>query len=480
MTSTGGPSTLTGMTLQAPQRALPDQLDEGPGLLRLLRRSRRFRAGRDAVDVLSVLVVVVPVGIWLAQGGVAEFASPGTALHTLGVLCGLVGTALLCEMLLLAARIPAVDHSIGHDRAILRHRKLNVSMITLLTSHGVLLVLSTMTAASGGILGELWMLASVRDTALALASIALFALVGFTSAAVVRLKLPRELWHLVHLASYLAVLTAIPHQFSSGRVFAQGPARWYWAAVFLVCFVCLVRWRVLTPVITSLAQRLVVSRVQHIAPDVTCIEMTGRRLDDLDVRAGQFLSFRFLGPRLWFHSHPFSVSSAVRGNRLRITVRALGRGTVALQGVRVGTPVFVQGPYGIFGERARSRTGLVLVGAGVGVAPIRALLEEAQVMPERTLVVLRAPRTEQLYLHDEIAHLCRARHVRLVTVVGHHARGSWSSTSQPRLSLADLAPWICESDVYVCGPEGFMDAVRADARACGLPDGQFHDERFGL
>ena len=94
--------------------------------------------------------------------------------------------------------------------------------------------------------------------------------------------------------------------------------------------------------------------------------------------------------------------------------------------------------------------------------------------------MLRASRPQELYLYDEIAQLCRQRHVDLVTVVGHHARGRWSSVSQPWLSLADLAPWIRQSDVYVCGPEGFMDAVQADARACGLPDDQFHDERFGL
>lgn len=458
----------------------PNPSIEAPGLLRLRRRSRSFRARRDVVDVVGVLFVVMPVGIWLAQGGANGLTDLRSGLHAMGVLCGLVGTALLCEMLLLAARIPYVDHSIGHDRAILRHRQLNVSMITLLVCHGVFLVLANASALTGGVLGELWMLASVRDTALAIVSMGLFALVGLSSAAAVRLRLPREVWHGVHLVSYIAVLAAIPHQFTTGQVFAQGPARWYWAAMFLACFFCLVRWRMVLPLVTSWQQRLVVSRLQHIAPDVTCIEMTGGRLDELDVRAGQFLSFRFLAPRLWTHAHPFSVSAAVRNNRLRITVRALGRGTRALQRVSEGTPVFIQGPYGIFGERARSQPGLVLVGAGVGIAPIRALLEEAQVIPDLTLVVLRASRPQELFLYDEIAHLCRLRGARLVTVVGHHARGRWSSVSQPRLRLVDLAPWIRESDVFVCGPAGFMDAVHADARACGLPDDQFHDERFGL
>ncbi|MFT8396360.1 ferric reductase-like transmembrane domain-containing protein [Propionibacterium sp.] len=468
------------MTVQPRRRESPDITADPPRLLELGRRSAGHRARRDVVDVVGVLLIVIPVGIWLAQGGVAGVNDLRSGVHSLGVFCGLVGTALLCEMLLLAARIPYVDHSIGHDRAILRHRQLNVSMITLLICHGIFLVLANATALTGGLVGELWMLASVRDTALAVVSIFLFGLVGLSSAAAVRLKLPREVWHGVHLVSYIAVLAAIPHQFTAGQVFAQGPARWYWATMLLVSVFCLVCWRMILPVVTSWRQRLVVSRVQHIAPDVTCIEMTGSRLGELDVRAGQFLSFRFLAPGLWTHAHPFSASASVRNHRLRITVRALGRGTRALQQVRNGTPVFIQGPYGVFGERARSQPGLVLVGAGVGIAPIRALLEEAQVLPGRALVVLRASRPQELYLYDEIAQLCRRRHVGLVTVVGHHARGSWVSVSQPGLRLGNLAPWILHSDVYVCGPEGFMDAVHADARACGLPDEQFHDERFGL
>jgi ferredoxin-NADP reductase len=44
--------------------------------------------------------------------------------------------------------------------------------------------------------------------------------------------------------------------------------------------------------------------------------------------------------------------------------------------------------------------------------------------------------------------------------------------------LGDFAPWARQADIYVCGPEGFVDAVVADARTYGVPEGQIHDERF--
>lgn len=42
----------------------------------------------------------------------------------------------------------------------------------------------------------------------------------------------------------------------------------------------------------------------------------------------------------------------------------------------------------------------------------------------------------------------------------------------------DLVPGIPQYDVYVCGPDRWMDAVCAAALEVGLPANQLHQERF--
>ena len=62
-----------------------------------------------------------------------------------------------------------------------------------------------------------------------------------------------------------------------------------------------------------------------------------------------------------------------------------------LAGIRPGTRVALEGPYGIFSEASRSRSRLVLVAAGIGVTPVRSLLESARFRPGEATVLLRSP-----------------------------------------------------------------------------------------
>ena len=93
-------------------------------------------------------------------------------------------------------------------------------------------------------------------------------------------------------------------------------------------------------------------------------------------------------------------------------------------------------------------------------------------------VVAFASTPEELYLVDEVRDLCAHRGAALHLLVGPRAWDTWVSTSYAGARLTDFAPWVRDADVFVCGPNPWMDAVLADAEACGIPRSQVHDERF--
>jgi ferredoxin-NADP reductase len=43
-----------------------------------------------------------------------------------------------------------------------------------------------------------------------------------------------------------------------------------------------------------------------------------------------------------------------------------------------------------------------------------------------------------------------------------------------------LFPTLADSDVYVCGPEPLVSAVRKAAEDLGVPKNRFHDEAFAF
>ena len=106
----------------------------------------------------------------------------------------------------------------------------------------------------------LWV--QVPDMWLAFVSMALFIAVVVTSLVAVRRRFPYEFWYVVHLLTYAAVLTSIPHQFSVGGLFAEGTwQRWYWLAICIATGAALVYFRVLEPMVATLRHQLTVGRV---------------------------------------------------------------------------------------------------------------------------------------------------------------------------------------------------------------------------
>ncbi|MGY2744737.1 ferredoxin reductase family protein [Arthrobacter sp. UYCu723] len=459
-----------------------------PDPFRAQSRRRLLRA--DLLTVLAWASVAGAVALWLADGGASGFSSVAGSFTAVGIVAGLAGMDLVVLMLLLAARIPVVDTTVGHDRALEFHRKLGKPALYLLLAHGILIAAGYGMAEGLDPVSEavvLWVL--VPDMWLAFVSIALFVAVAVTSLVAVRRRFPYEFWYAVHLLTYAAVLTAIPHQFSVGGLFAEGTwQRWYWLAICIATGAALLHYRVLKPLVATFRHQLTVSRVVQVAPGVVNIEMKGLHLHDLAGSGGRFFIWRFLAPGLWWHPHPFSLSAepvqfdAAGTGVLRITVRNLGRGSRQLIAVKPGTRVAVEGPYGLFSTAARSRSQVVMIGAGIGITPLRALLERTPFTPGNATVLLRGHSEAELYLGEEILDLCKQRGATLFHLTGPRPAGgrSWLPETAARAGhgLAYYAPNLGDSDIYICGPVAWARSVIHDARAAGAREEQLHYERF--
>jgi predicted ferric reductase len=462
---------------------------KGPGTFTAQHRRRLVQV--DLLTTSAWASVAAAVALWLADGGAAGFSTPAGAFTALGIVAGLAGMDLVLLMLLLVARIPLIDQAVGHDRALEFHRKLGKPSLYLLLVHGILIAIGYGMAEGLDPVSEavsLWVL--VPDMWLAYISMALFIAVVVTSLVAVRKRFPYEFWYAVHLLTYAAVATSLPHQFSVGGLFAEGKwQRWYWLAVCIATGAALLHYRVLEPLVATFRHQLTVSRVVQVAPGVVSIEMHGLHLNELSGTGGRFFIWRFLAPGMWWHPHPFSLSAeplpfdASGRGLLRITVRNLGRGSARLAGLKPGTKVAVEGPYGIFSTAARSRDNVVMIGAGIGITPLRALLESTPFEPGRATVILRGRSKQELYLSDEILELARKRGATVFHLTGprssRHA-GSWlpDTGTGTGYRLTDYAPDVDGADVYVCGPAAWARNVLDDARAAGVKEEQLHYERF--
>jgi len=420
---------------------------------------------------------------WAAGGGLQDLLGWTTALDSTGRLAGLIASVLLLAQVVLMARVPTVERAFGQDRLARLHRLVGFTSFTLMLAH---IGLITWGYAGGRLrqtVATLWTLTvDYPGMLLALAGTCCLVMVVVTSIRAARRRLRYESWHLLHLYAYLGVFLALPHQLWTGQEFLASTARTvFWWSAWIATAGAVLIWRVALPLLRSARYGLRVAGVVVEAPGVVSVHLTGRDRG-LRPEAGQFFTFRFLSGRGWMRAHPYSLSAEPAGGGLRFTAKVVGDGSGALVHLRPGTRVLVEGPYGRLTERARTRRPVALIGAGVGITPLRALAESLDYAPGEAVLIHRF--TDRPLFPAEFRSLSRARGLRVVQLPGHRrSPDSWLGDGVPPVddvaALNLLVPGIGEHEVFICGPESWAADVARSARAAGVPAEHIHSESFG-
>jgi predicted ferric reductase len=400
----------------------------------------------------------------------------GQVLTAAGRITGLVAGYLLIVQVLLVSRLGPLDRAIGAHHLLRWHRELGGYLVVAVLAHAGFITVGYARIEGTGLLAEVWMLLSrYEDMISAFVATALLVGIGLLGIRTLRRALPYEAWYYLHVTAYLVLLLGYGHQFATGQELAlPGPARIWWTGLY-VAAVAAVGWgRVLAPFRLNLRHRLRVADVVAEAPGMVSVYVTGRRLDELDARAGQFFRWRFLTRGRWWQSHPFSLSAAPNGRRLRLTAKAVGDHTADLAGLRPGTPVYVEGPSGQFTADRRTRSRALLIAGGSGIAPIRALLEE---LPPGAVVVYRASTVDDLAFRRELEWLADARGADLWYVVGARDDPGPRRLFSPA-GLRELVPDVAARDVYLCGPAGLIELATDLLRRLRVPRRQIHVDPF--
>lgn len=441
---------------------------------------------QDLVESLGWLSVVWVVFTFLIDGGAVGVTDLHSALGAIERLSALVATDLLLIQTLLIARVPWLDKIYGHDRATLTHKRLGKPVLYLVILHFVAVVWSYAIADSKNVVDEFFaMLNTIPDLITGTIAFVLMILVVVTSIKITRSRLSYEAWYLVHLLAYGAVMLAIPHQINVGTDIAGKPmAQIFWISAYLFVGLNILWFRLLSPIVISGIHGLKVSEVISESSDATSIYISGRKLKNLQAKSGQFFILRFVNPRQWWRAHPFSLSAAPSNDELRFTIGNRGDDTALMQQMTPGTRIILEGPYGVFTEDRRTQDNVVLIAAGIGAPPIRALAENIAAKAGEVTIIYRVKDKTDAALAQEISEIAKVRGFYLHILDGSRRfPTSWlpkgendELTDDERLIA--LCPKIAKSDIYICGPAAFTQTVEKSLHLAGTPASQIHSEEF--
>ncbi len=409
---------------------------------------------------------------WLGSNGLLTSGGLG-ALKAFGRLFGVLGQLLILLELGLVSRMPFIEKAFSFDQRVKLHRWVGYGILTSFVLHPLLLSLGY--DSGGGAVNQFTnFILNWPDVFNALISVVIFAVVIVISVPIVRRRLRYDTWYFMHLLMYVAIFMSFGHETNSGD-FVTGLGLYYWVALNFIVIGLFLAYRLLRPIYLFYKYRFVVDEVVVEGPNIWSVYVRGRDLNNFSYEAGQFASLIFLAKDLWYH-HPFSFSLPPGGNRLRFTIKALGDFTAQTSVLKTGTKVLIDGPFGHFTPVREPDSKYLLVAAGIGVTPIRALLEKLKEGQKDVKFIYGAKTEADLALKKEIDQLG----VTGEYVLSQETKPGFGQGVIDLLKIQNLAPDFIERHIYICGPWAMIKSLRQSLVGAGVPSRQIHFEEFSF
>ncbi|MEK5036821.1 NO-inducible flavohemoprotein [Sporosarcina sp. FSL K6-3457] len=200
-------------------------------------------------------------------------------------------------------------------------------------------------------------------------------------------------------------------------------------------------------------------------------------------KPGQYISIRLNIPgEEYTLNRQYSLSQAATGDLYRISVKREdefnpnGKVSVFLHnGMAIGDTIEVSVPAGDFHLDTDSNNPVTLISGGVGITPMMSMYETiAKTAADRPVAFLHSARTRKHQAFDDVLRQLND------TMANSTYAALYSEEGDGFINREFLAANVLEgSDIYVCGPTAFMQAVIKELYAHGTPEDKVHFEFFG-
>jgi predicted ferric reductase len=282
--------------------------------------------------------------------------------------------------------------------------------------------------------------------------------------------LPYQDWKFLHRFNGVLVGAGVTHSVLAHAVVLSQPVLRVWVYGFATAGLLAYVYRETLERRVKERHVYTVDEPRHVTGDVLEIPLTPAK-EPISFAAGQFAFVRFEGGPTR-EQHPFTISVAPAGGRLRFSVKGSGDYTRDLQRhLTPGSVARIEGPYGRFDYRRGGDRQLWLAG-GIGITPFLAFVHA--VGPEYNVRLIWTVRDEpEAAYRDEIETALAERpdvrfYVHATSVSGHLRLADLDLVDPPGLS------------VYICGPVPMRDAFIAQLLEIGVARERIHYEEFSL
>lgn len=394
-------------------------------------------------------------------------------VNAIGQLLGLIGMAMFALNFILSARLKSVEGFFGGmNRVYIAHHIIGGLSFILLLFHPLFLFAKYIPEAGQGAVKFFFLSAdqSVNFGVVSLGLLIIFLVITFF------VKIPYQYWKFTHkflsLAFFFGALhvAMIPSDVTSVKML-----QYYMWAVILLAYGAIL-YRTILGALLVPTERFIIEEIVQVTPSIWEIGLKHEKGKAFNFEAGQFIFIGFPKVNALREVHPFSISGAPNGDRIRVGIKGLGDYTKQLGLLKVGDVAQVEGPFGRTSYRYYANKKQIWIAGGIGITPF--------------LGMARDLKTEDGYEVDLYFSLVDRTDTPFVSELEEIAKRNpnfhfypWYSKEVGFLNadaIVTQSQTVLGKEIFLCGPPPMMKSIKEQFKKYGIDPKDIHSEEFSL
>jgi predicted ferric reductase len=420
---------------------------------------------------IIVILSLIPVVIWaFMKPLVLRFVDLNSMTTSVGQILGLVGMTLFAINLILAGRFKFLDKYFkGLDKIYAKHHQIGAIAFSMLLFHPIFLVVK-------------YAVVSVRDAALffvpftnmpvtwGIISLILMIIV-ICLTFYVRLKYHK--WKISHKFMTLVFVFAILHTFFISSDISRSNILRYYILIMALLGLFAVSRKAFLEILKLNKFKYKIKKINLLNNKTVEIEMETRK-KKMTFIPGQFAFFVFKSDSVNSESHPFSISSSINNDNLKIIAKNFGDYTSELKSLKVDDTVLIDGPYGNFSYEKFSNKNQIWIAGGIGITPF---LSMSQTLENDYKIDL-------YYSVKENKEAVDVKDLQNISLKNSNFKYNlWISKDKGYITgeiIKNLSHGLDNKEIFLCGPSAFMKSLKDQFISLGVDIKKIHYENFSF
>ena len=414
------------------------------------------------------LLAIIPVVLWFSVPNIERFNNWQTTFLSIAQLTALMGYSLFAINLFLSARLKFLEKYFkGLNDLYKKHSFFGKLAIIFLVFHFIFLNI----AYYPNSLENVYSFSVNAQLGLGLGELALF-----SSIAIIALTIfwrPRfDVWKRIHQLFGIAFIIATFHMLLvPTSITSYPPIRIYLLTIGIIAIVAYVYRTVLGKFLVP-RHKFEIHQITKLPSNVISIVLKPVK-EKMNFTAGQFGFIHILGKIIKDEEHPFSFTSDPNSEELSLAIKQVGDYTKELDKLEIGTPVEVEGPFGIFSYKNSKHTNQIWIAGGIGITPFLSMLQDIKNESNYKVDLYYCVKNEsEAVFLDQISNLAKT-----VRVIPFYSEKEGHITAT---EIAKRSNGLENKDIFVCAPPAMIKDLKKQFISLGVNPDSIKSEEFEL